>query len=246
MSLAQPGALHDKRRAREDPQEHGRVRSLHHESEEHVTVGKRLESLFDQQYRRPTGIIGQFVGRRMAQQHQPENAWTVSLLTIQPTDRVLEVGFGPGVAIELLAAQAIHGSIAGVDFSPAMLAVARRRNARAIKAEQVDLRYGEVTELPFANASFDKALSIHTLYFWSDPIKGLTELCRTLKPGGILALTFLPRERWPGGETAATIAGVYAGQEVVQLMYEAGFVQAQIEWGPEQPLFREIAVVATK
>ena len=217
-----------------------------YESEERVNVGKRLESFIDRQYRRPTGAIGQFIWHRMAQQHQPENAWTVSLLAIQPTDRVLEVGFGPGVAIELLAVQASHGWIAGVDFSSAMIAAACRRNARAIKTGRVDLRYGEVTALPFADVSFDKALSIHTLYFWSDPDSALTELRRVLKPGGILALTFLPRDRWPGGETASTISGVYAGQEVVQLMREAGFVQAHIEWGPEQKPFREIAVVATK
>lgn len=211
-----------------------------------MNLGKRLESLIGRQYRRPTGIIGQFIGRRMAQQHQPENAWTVSLLAIQSTDRVLEVGFGPGAAIELVAAQASQGSVAGVDFSLAMLSSARRRNAQAIKAGKVDLRQGEATAIPFADACFDKALSIHTLYFWSDPQRPLTELHRVLKPGGILALTFLPRDRWPGGETAPTISGVYAGQEVVQLMYEAGFAQAHIEWGPAQKPFREIAVIAMK
>jgi ubiquinone/menaquinone biosynthesis C-methylase UbiE len=211
-----------------------------------VIVRKGLEALIDRQYRRPTGIIGQFIGRRMARQHQPENAWTVSLLDIQPTDRVLEVGFGPGRAVELLAAQASQGFIAGVDFSPTMISLARRRNARAINAGRVELGYGEVTALPFADASFDKALSIHTLYFWTDPVKALTELRRVLKPEGDLVLTFLARDRWPEGETAATISGVYAGWEVVQLMREAGFELAHVEDGPEQKPFREIAVVARK
>jgi ubiquinone/menaquinone biosynthesis C-methylase UbiE len=211
-----------------------------------VIVRKGLEAFIDRQYRQPTGIIGQLVGRRMARQHQPENAWTVSLLDIQPTDRVLEVGFGPGIAVELLAAQASQGFIAGVDFSPAMISLARRRNARAINAGQVELGYGEVTALPFADASFDKALSIHTLYFWTDPVKALTELRRVLKPEGDLVLTFLARDRWPEGETAATISGVYAGWQVVQLMREAGFALAHVEDGPEQKPFREIAVVARK
>jgi ubiquinone/menaquinone biosynthesis C-methylase UbiE len=209
-----------------------------------VIVRKGLEAFIDRQYRQPTGIIGQLVGRRMARQHQPENAWTVSLLDIQPTDRVLEVGFGPGIAVELLAAQASQGFIAGVDFSPAMISLARRRNARAINAGRVELGYGEVTVLPFADASFDKALSIHTLYFWTDPMKALTELRRVLKPEGDLVLTFLARDRWPEGETAATISGVYAGWQVVQLMREAGFALAHVEDGPEQKPFREIAVVA--
>lgn len=211
-----------------------------------MNLGKRWEQFIDRQYRRPTGMVGQFIGSRMVRQHEPENKWSVGLLDVQPTDRVLEVGFGPGLAIEQIATQASRGLVAGVDFSPAMLSLARRRNARAIKAQRVDLRYGEATELPFAGASFDKALSIHTLYFWSGPHQPLTELRRVLKPGGLLVLTFLPRERWPAGEPAVTISGVYAGQEVVQLLHEAGFAQAHIEWGPEQKPFREIAVVGRK
>jgi ubiquinone/menaquinone biosynthesis C-methylase UbiE len=103
-----------------------------------------------------------------------------------------------------------------------------------------------VTALPFANASFDKAPSIHTLYFWTDPIKALTELLRVLKPEGGLVLTFLSRDRWPEDETAATISDVYTGWEVAQLMREAGFGLVHIEDGPEQKPFREIAVVARK
>ena len=216
------------------------------QSEKQVNVGKKLESILDRQYRRPRGIVGRLIGHRMARQHQPENVWTVSLLSIQPTDRVLEVGFGPGVAIELVAALATHGSVTGVDFSPAMMTIAKRRNAQTIKAGRVELAYGEATKLPFADASFDKALSIHTLYFWSDPRQPLMELQRVLKPGGILALTFLSREHWPRGETAETISGVYTGQEVVQLMLEAGFAQGQVELGPAQKTFREISVIATK
>src|SRR5258708_12535422 len=175
----------------------------------------------------------------MARQHQPENAWTVSLLDIQPTDRVLEVGFGPGIAVELLAAHAYQGFIAGVDCSSAMISLARRRNAQEINAGQVALGYGEVTALPFADASFDKALSIHTLYFWTDPVKALTELRRVLKPEGDLVLTFLARDRWPEGETAATISGVYPGWEVVQLMPDPGFGLPHLHDRPHHNPFRE-------
>lgn len=209
-----------------------------------MNVSKRLENLIDRQYRQPAGIFGRYIGRQMARQHQQENAWSVSLLAIEPEDHILEVGFGPGMAIEMMAQQASSGRIAGIDYSPTMVSVARKRNAQAIKAGRVDLRCGEATALPFTSASFDKTLSIHTLYFWSDPTKALREICRVLRPGGMLVLTFLSKDRWPGGETAPTIAGVYSDQEVAQLMHEAGFAEAHIEPGPEQKPFREIAVVA--
>lgn len=206
----------------------------------------RLASFIDRQYRQPAGFVGRYIGRKMARQHQPENAWTVSLLALRPTDQVLEVGFGPGVAIELAAAQVPQGLIAGVDLSPTMVAAARRRNARAVRAGRVKLQVGEISALPFADATFDKVFTIHTLYFWKDPTQILQELRRVLKPGGKLVLTFLAKDRWPGGETGETIAGVYAGSEVVQLAHEAGFVQVSLDAGPEQKQFREIAVVATK
>ncbi len=205
-----------------------------------------LETFLARQYRRPTGLAGQFIARRMARQHQPENAWTISLLTIQPADRVLEVGFGPGVAIQMAAAQVSQGLVAGVDYSPTMVSVARRRNARAVRAGRVELQRGEATRLPFANNIFDKAFTIHTLYFWKEPGQALQELRRVLKPAGKLVLTFLARDRWPGGEPAETIAGVYTGQEVAQLMREAGFVRAYVDEGPQEKPFREIAVVAIK
>lgn len=206
----------------------------------------KLARLLDRHYRRPAGIIGRYVGHRMARQHQPENLWTVSLLAIQPTDHILEVGFGPGATIEQLTKLTSQGFVAGVDFSPTMVSAARRRNIQAIKRGLVDLRYGEVAHLPFADSTFDKVLGIHTLYFWSNPTSALAELRRVLKVGGTLVVTFLPRECWPGGERAATIAGVYTGQEVAELMHEAGFAQTRIDQGPEAKTFREIAVIATK
>jgi ubiquinone/menaquinone biosynthesis C-methylase UbiE len=205
-----------------------------------------LERFLDRQYRRPDGLAGQFIARRMARQHQPENAWTVSLLTLQPADRVLEVGFGPGVAIQMAAAQVPQGLVVGIDYSPTMVSVARRRNARAVRAGRVELRHGEATRLPFADDMFDKAFTIHTLYFWKEPGQALQELRRVLKPAGKLVLTFLARDRWPGDEPAETIAGVYTGQEVAHLMLEAGFARTYVDEGPQEKPFREIAVVAIK
>ena len=212
-----------------------------------IDFARRKYGVFiDEQYRRPSGFIGQFIGARMARQHQPENKWSVSLLDLQPSDHVLEIGFGPGIAIELLASLTPDGHVAGIDYSRKMVSLASRRNREAIQSGRVALCYGEATVLPFASESFDKVLSIHTLYFWHDPVEALREGLRVLKPGGTFSLTFLPKERWPGGDLAATINGVYSGEEVVCLMKDAGFVQARVERGPEQKPFRELSVVGVK
>ncbi len=206
---------------------------------------ERVEAYIDRQYRQPDGLVGTFIGRRMIRQHAVENSWTIFLLDAQPTDHMLEIGFGAGATIEQLAQKANQGLIAGIDFSHTMVTVARRRNRRAIQTGLVDLRDGEINSIPFEDASFDKVFSIHTLYFWSDPTQALHEVLRVLRPAGSFILTFLAKENWPGAE-AATINGVYSGQEVVQLMLTAGFTHACIETGPGEKTFREIAVVGQK
>lgn len=204
-----------------------------------------MEMVVSRHYSRPAGIIGRIAGERMAKQHEPENIWSVSLLAIEPTDSILEIGFGVGATIQKIAASASKGYVAGVDFSHTMVRVARKRNAKAIKAGSVELKYGNAISLPFKDAVFDKVLSIHSLYFWLDPLKAFAEIGRVLKPGGTVTLTLLSRERWPGGGEGTAECRVYSGEDVARMLAEVGFSRTTIEPGNRE-LFREIAVVGTK
>ncbi|MEO8396564.1 MAG: class I SAM-dependent methyltransferase [Chloroflexota bacterium] len=180
----------------------------------------------DGQYRQPSGLVGRWIGGKMAKQHQPENIWTVNLLDVQPSDHILEIGFGPGIAIEAVAQRANAGLVAGVDFSPTMVAAARQRNAAAIRAGQVDLRRGDAAHLPFADEDFDQAYSIHSIYFWTNPSAALKEIRRVLKRGGRLILTVLPKEKWnPDNPDAAGTPECipYTGSDLKRLLLGAGF-----------------------
>lgn len=67
----------------------------------------------------------------MARNNRERNEWVVSLMEVQPNDRILEIGFGPGVAIEKLSYLVTTGFVAGIDASEIMVRQARKRNARA-------------------------------------------------------------------------------------------------------------------
>src|SRR5215207_702025 len=110
----------------------------------------------DQQHRYPTGLVGQIIGERMRRQHAPETEWSVGLLHIQPTDRILEIGFGAGRGLALALAQAHLGRVTGVDLSPTMIRAAARRNRTAIKRGQLILVRGNVATIPFGEQRFDK------------------------------------------------------------------------------------------
>src|SRR5687767_665560 len=109
------------------------------------SVAMRLvESILMRAFGRPMGILGRLGGIIMARTNQWMAQRTIELLDVQPSDRVLEVGFGPGVGIELLACTAASGWIAGIDPSQEMVAQATARNAAGIGTGRVELRRGSV------------------------------------------------------------------------------------------------------
>jgi ubiquinone/menaquinone biosynthesis C-methylase UbiE len=202
----------------------------------------------DGQYRQPSGVVGRWIGGKMAKQHQPENLWTVNLLRVQPSDHVLEVGFGPGIAIQEVARRA--RLVSGVDVSRTMVAAARRRNAAAVRDRQVDLRRGDAAKLPFADDTFDKAFSIHSIYFWRDPLAALGEIRRVLKPHGMVVLTVLPKERWNPGNPDAPVGTPdctpYTGEELCDMLAKVGFTHVMIEDDPEQKVPSNFSVIGLK
>jgi ubiquinone/menaquinone biosynthesis C-methylase UbiE len=141
---------------------------------------------------RPKGILGRLGGIVMARTNQPCATWVIDLLGIQPNDRILEVGFGPGVGIELLARSVSGGYVAGVDPSEEMVEQAKARNVKAIEGGRIDLRYGSVESLPFEGSTFDKALAVNSMQVWPDAVAGLRDMRRVMKPGGRIALGFTP------------------------------------------------------
>jgi ubiquinone/menaquinone biosynthesis C-methylase UbiE len=185
------------------------------------------------QYRRPTGLVGRWIGQKMVEQHRPENLWTVDLLDVQPADHILEIGFGGGFAIEQVAQHLTYGQISGVDFSGTMVHTASRRNQRAINAGRVNLRQGDAAKLPFQEATFDKVFSINCLYFWTEPLAALQGIYRVLKPGGMLVITLLLTERWPGEiPTPTPTFRAYSGAELRDLVSRAGFINTRLETDP--------------
>jgi ubiquinone/menaquinone biosynthesis C-methylase UbiE len=180
------------------------------------------------QFGRPTGLGGYAAGLLMA--HRPSNrrrnAWAVSLLDVQRDDRVLELGFGPGLAIREVSRIAAEGYVCGIDHSELMVRWARRRNADGIRRGVVDLRLGSVDELPAFDALFDKILAVNAMLFWSesDPVARLAELRRLLRPGGLIAVVYQPRGPGATDETSAA-----RGREIAATLIRAGFSEVRLE-----------------
>ena len=107
----------------------------------------------------------------------------------------LDVACGSGkLTAELARIAGPNGRVVGLDFSPEMLAIARLRHPG------IEFMEGDALSLPFEEASFDAATIAFGLRNLADPVRGLREMVRVLKPGGrAVVLEFVKPPRGPVG-----------------------------------------------
>lgn len=191
-----------------------------------TVLPQRVIKSLIRQFHHPRGLAGRVVGWIMAHRRSnvARNRWVVSVLDVQPTDRVLEVGFGPGIAVAEIARRATRGQVYGIDHSAVMVAQAARRNAAAVRGHRVHLTHASVDRLPSFTDPLDAVLAVNNVGFWPDPVAGLGELRGLLRPGGRIALVSQPRS--PGANRDTTNL---AARELQNLLSRAGFSQFRTE-----------------
>lgn len=147
---------------------HGAYRK-HHSAEGAVHMGLNDDDRFD-----PIGFYGPL--RRI------EARW----LGRSPRD-VLELGFGQGFNLADLGGRHPGLRFAGIDLTPAHLALAERR-IRDQGLQNVSLCLGDFHHLPFADASFDQVFAIEVFCYATDLELAFSEVRRVLRPGGVFTL----------------------------------------------------------
>ena len=106
----------------------------------------------------------------------------VALTGVKPGDRVLDVATGTGkVAADLHARAQPAGSVLGIDISPAMIGVAKRRFA---DRPGLTFEVGDALALPTEDGTFDAATIAFGMRNLPDYAAGFAELARSVRPGG--------------------------------------------------------------
>jgi SAM-dependent methyltransferase len=189
----------------------------------------RLWHALGLQLRHPSGTIGSLVGWFMAIANDEPNRLAIDALGLQPTDRVLELGFGPGWGLRTIAARVPDGQIFGVDQSDQMVRQATSMNEVAIAAGRVRLVKGPFSPLPWIDSTFNKILLVNVAYFFDSDGQDMAEVYRVLKSGGRIVIYVTSREtmlKWPfaGSETHR----IYDRKELLDLLQGAGFRPSDI------------------
>jgi arsenite methyltransferase len=113
----------------------------------------------------------------------------VELAELQCGDTVPDAATGTGAAALCAAGKvAPTGRVIGIDLAPAMLAQAHQKVA-ATGWSHIDLREGDMEQLPFEDNTFDVVLCASGIFWLPDMVAGLREWRRVLKPGGTVAVS---------------------------------------------------------
>jgi SAM-dependent methyltransferase len=133
-------------------------------------------SFVREQYATPDNLRARKAAYVNAEGDDPRQFAFEAVAAAEPC-RVLEVGGGEGELAARIENE-LDVEVVGIDQSEAMVAEQR--------AKGIDARVGDVQQLPFADGEFDVAVAAWMLYHVPDLDRGLAELARVLKPGGLL------------------------------------------------------------
>jgi cyclopropane fatty-acyl-phospholipid synthase-like methyltransferase len=133
--------------------------------------------------------------------------WAVDTLGLRPTDRVLEVGCGHGVAVSLVCERLDGGNITAIDRSATMVEAASRRNADHVAAGRASFQAVSLRAADLGDARFDKVFAVNVgAFLRGDPARELRIVRDHLAPGGRLHLTYQPPAPAEAEATAARLS----------------------------------------
>lgn len=168
-------------------------------------------------------MAGSFMGFANAK----PNAIARAALGLRDGESLLELGCGPGHALQALLGDPHLKRAIGLDWSETMLAQAARRNRPALETGRLALVRGDFAGLPFDEGSADAVLAVNVVYFMSATAVG--EACRVLCPGGRLVLYAThgsAMRRWPfAGRHSHRL---FDRKRLAALLAEAGFARDRI------------------
>jgi ubiquinone/menaquinone biosynthesis C-methylase UbiE len=154
------------------------------------------------------------------------NREIIAAAAVRSGERILDVGCGTGAQTIVAARAAAPAKVVGIDPSPEMLEVARRKAAK--RGLDIDFRVAAIEHLPFGDAQFDVVLSGFMLHHLPEVVirSGIAEVRRVLTPGG----RFLAVDMVSGRSLLGGIIGLFGhahkpqGLELIEeVMRQTGF-----------------------
>jgi SAM-dependent methyltransferase len=199
-----------------------------------------VQAAIARQLARPRGWFGRTVVTRALNRGNRDLVLaTLEGVPLGPGTRLLDVGFGGGLLLELACRGGVR-RLTGVDPSEDAVAWLRGRAGRWTPgggrgaapgqgALELRLQVGAVEALPVPDAAFDVVASTNTVYFWPDLARAFAELGRALAPGGILAVGFSSQAKLRSfGGISQHGFHFHADESILGAARQAGLLEARL------------------
>ena len=147
-----------------------------------------LTEFLIKQSQKPSGLVGRVITKIWSFYFKKLSLWAIKQTTISGNYRILEIGYGGGSTIKNLLALNKNLEIHGIDISKESYRTAQRVHSDSIRKGSVQLKIGNVENMPYQNNYFDRIFAIQTHIFWKDIKKSFQEVYRVMSSNSTLII----------------------------------------------------------
>ena len=140
------------------------------------------------QSQKPSGLVGRVITKIWSFYFKKLSLWAIKQTTISGNYRILEIGYGGGSTIKNLLALNKHLEVHGIDISKESYRTAQRVHSDSIRKGSVQIKIGNVENIPYQNNYFDRVFAIQTHIFWKDIKKSFQEVYRVMSSNSTLII----------------------------------------------------------
>jgi len=185
-----------------------------------------INKMLAKQLGNPTSVVGgAILGSLWNHRNKALNDCALSHLELVSDDHLLEVGFGGGYLIGRCLEKITGGRICGVDVSASLVKKAGRKFKSDAPGSILEIKQGKAEALPFTDASFTKACSVNSVFYWDDPLQGFKEIRRILAPGGSFVLIMTDKASLEHKGFAKKGLHLFDATKIMELLDEAGLTK---------------------
>lgn len=192
--------------------------------EKNMTV---LPKTTQEQLRKPSGEGAGEILEFMETNNQPYLLWALDYLAAQPDQTILEIGPGPGFAINQLLRSIPRCHVTALDYSAEVIEHCRKRFSAAVEEEKLSLQVGTLETSHFGQHRFDRIFSAHVVYFIPDIASWFKGLNKLMMPSGRLVVHFDAPESFKGA-VSPEIFTLRSAADLEVAAQDAGFNQVEI------------------
>ena len=182
-----------------------------------------FKELIAWQFKKPTGLFGMLTSNLMIKGNRSNYEILLIDLDIQPHDKILEIGYGPGIGIRLIAEKCNSCVIHGIDFSKLMYKRASNLNKKYIHDNKVRLLLGDFLTLEIDLKDYDKVFCLNVVYFWNDLLQPFEKIRSLLKKGGIFCFYMAHKDFLIKKKSPDKIFNKHSIEQVTEALKKTGF-----------------------